>query len=500
MRYLLIIICFSAVLSAEAEQRNWDTETFVIWPLKRSAPKQTAVVSFSDWLVFGDATFGKPGVRFIINKMAASGIRNIWWRTFGGGNAQYTSKVNEVTMANYAGQGADYKKYNSLKDAVEYAHKLGLKIQAWYTPLEEAHGWPDNVRSRYTDLHKEMWDRNKGGLLTGAPSFYYEKYRRYKLDLAREMLCDYNIDGIVIDFERRGSPARSDLWGYIPAMIKAFNQKYKRSGVPRENDPEWQAYRAENIGKFMRSLKNIAQNKRKNPVKVTAIFPARKELTAHYDIPRWSREKVIDSIGLIDHGRSWGFPSPDLAALKGKYGKYSLPISVILYSLQGNDAEIKSCFDKAVGGGAKDIIWFETTYLYFKKRYYIPRQAACVKKAVLSSPSYDLSKGGKIYVTAAGAWKLKAGNTIIAKGDADKVYKLDIPRINGRAKLSFECALTEKSGKAGIAVQGWISGLKIRSGKDWTSTSGKVTTIAQPGIPPFLATLDTAVTVKGGAK
>jgi hypothetical protein len=97
-RVLTAIAMVTAALGFAGQ--NWSEDTYVIWPLKSDAPKQASVVSFSDWLVFGDATFGKPGVRFIINKMAASGIRKIWWRTFGGGHAQYTSKVPDVTMAN----------------------------------------------------------------------------------------------------------------------------------------------------------------------------------------------------------------------------------------------------------------------------------------------------------------------------------------------------------------------------------------------------------------
>jgi hypothetical protein len=311
------------------------------------------------------------------------------------------------------------------------------------------------------------------------------------------MLCDYDIDGIVIDFERRGSPARNDLWGYLPQMIDDFNSKFNRSGKPDSSDPKWQAYRAEYLGKFMRELKNIA-HKRKRPAGVTAIFPAQKELTAHYNIPRWINEKIIDEIGLISHGKSWGASSSKLAELKRKYSNYNVPVSAILYSLQGTEQEIKANFKKAVAGGAKDIVWFETTYLYFKNNYSIPRDAACPCKVKISSSEYDLSKGGRIFVTAAGKWCLKIDNEIVGKGDADKVYELGIPEFVGRKRLSFECELLEDSDKAGIAVQGMIGNRKIQSNSSWTSPQGEVLTLAQPGVPPFLAPLDTAV--KGGIR
>jgi hypothetical protein len=337
------------------------------------------------------------------------------------------------------------------------------------------------------------------GAAMGAPSFYYKQYRDYKLDLAREMLCDYDIDGMVIDFERRGAPGRNNLWGYLPEMVNDFNRKYHRSGKPQPNDPQWEAYRAENVGKFMRELKKIAKTERKRPASISAIFPAAAELSANYDIPRWNKEKIIDQIGLIAHGSAFGYPSDKLAELKNAYSKkYQLPIFVILYSLMGSEKQLRECFNKAVAGGVTDIVWFETTYLYFNKRYNVPLEAACPRKAELFSPEYDLSQGGELAITAAGNWQLTIDNKLIGKGEPDKVYKISIPKLNGRKQLKLECSLPDKTDKAGIAVQGTIGSSAVHSNALWTSPQGKTATLAQPGIPPFLAPLDTAIS--GGAK
>ncbi|MCF6177478.1 MAG: family 10 glycosylhydrolase [Victivallaceae bacterium] len=495
-KLIMLVMILGGTVKATAA--NWHSDTYVIWAQKKDAPHQATVVSWSDWLVFGNAVSGKPGVRFLINTLGAAGIREVWWRTFGGGNTLYSSKVPDVTNGNYAGQGADYGKYDSLKDAVEYAHKLGIKISAWYTPLEEAHGWADNVRSRYTDLHKDMWDRNIAGMPTGAPSMYYKKYRDYKLALAKEMLYCYNIDGIVIDFERLGGPVRSDLWGYLPPMVNGFNKHYKRSGKPATNDPEWQAYRAEYVGKFMRGVKKLAEE-RKRPAEMTVIFPAGKDLTAHWDIARWHKEKIIDRLGLIKHGSKWAAPAPNLAEVEKQYQKsYKLPISVILYSLQGSNQEVKYCLDRAIAGGVKNIIWFETTYLYFKHRYALPTAAACPERIKLSSPEYDFSTGGKLELVAAGDWKISVAEKVIAEGKANQPYHIKVPRIASRNRLQIECTLSGNTPKAGIAIQGLIGTTQVHSNAQWISSQGQVITLAQPGIPPFLAPLDTAIA--GGVK
>jgi hypothetical protein len=493
MKRLLTAIAMVTATLGFAGQ-NWSEDTYVIWPLKSDAPKQASVVSFSDWLVFGDATFGKPGVRFIINKMAASGIRKIWWRTFGGGHAQYTSKVPEVTMANYAGQGGDYSKYNSLKDAVQYARKLGLEIYVWYTPLEEAHGWPDNVRSRYTDLHRNLWDRLHTGNYVDAPSLAYRQYRDYKLALAKEML-DYKVDGLVLDFERGGSPGRSDLWGYLPQQVMAFNKEYGRKGMPATNDKDWQRFRAQNTGKLVKSISEYAKKKNKN-TEIIAMFREQFPLNAYWDVAAWEKAGIIDRLCPVSHGRKgWGHPSSDPGQIYRKYiNKSRLPVSMIIYSLNGSNQEIEQSAKNAIASGCKELVWFETTYLYFAKRYALPLEIACPKRATLTSPEYDFSKGGSIYLTAAGKWNLSIGGKLIASGTRNRVYKVNIPATNGKNRLSVKCELSAASDKAGIAIQGVAGdGTVIKSDRSWNSDLGKVTTIAQPGIPPFLAPLDTVV-------
>ena len=119
-RNLFSIFIFLILLPIFLSASEWREDCYLIWPEKADAPQQAAAVSWSDWLVFFDAYSGVPGVRCILNEMAASGIREVWWRTFGGGHALYPSKVPGVTRGNYSGQGADFSEFDSLKEAVSY--------------------------------------------------------------------------------------------------------------------------------------------------------------------------------------------------------------------------------------------------------------------------------------------------------------------------------------------------------------------------------------------
>ncbi|HEX7009916.1 MAG TPA: family 10 glycosylhydrolase [Phycisphaeraceae bacterium] len=490
---VLTLVLASGALGAE--QTQWASDTFAIWPLLNERPNQTAVVSWSDWLVFDHAEFETPGVRFIINKMAASGIRTLWWRTFGGGWALYSSQVDGVTTGNYAGQGADYSQYDSLADAVEYAHKLGLKVYAWYTPLEEAHAWPDNVRSHYVDAHKDQWDVKASGAPAGAPSFYFADYRRYKAELAREMVTRYQVDGLVIDFGRRGAPGRSDQWGYLPQILSAFKRETGLDAreLPSD-DPRWQRFRARYVGLFMQEVRRAIDGLDRD-VELVMMFPANRPLTAHWDAQGWA--DLVDRFVLVAHGREgWGWMTDQAQRWREQYQGLGKPLSITLYTLRGDTELNRKRAEAALAAGFDDLIWFETTYLHFRDLYSLPRSLACPERATLQSPAVDLTGGGQVRVLAAGDWVLGIDglDEPIAQGHREDVTVVDLPYRAGDHRLVIRCTLPEGSPRAGVAAQGWAVGRDgqrraIHTDEDWTSLdadAGEVVTIAQPGIPPLL--------------
>ena len=477
---------------------EWGEGTFAVWPLKTGVPAQTSVVSWSDWLVFFDATFGKPGVRYVLNEMAASGIRTVWWRTFGGGHALYSSQVPGVTTGNYAGQGADYSQFDSLAEAVDFGHKLGLRVYAWYTPLEEAHGWVDNVRSRYADKHPEQWDQMPKGAIFRTPSFYFPAYREYKYQLGREML-DHGVDGMVIDFERRGAPGRSNNTGYIPEAVAEFNARFNRTGTPSPNDQEWIRFRAGWIGEFVERLRRDAAARDNHP-ELALMYLNNRTFDVNNDIPTLVKNNAADWYAIAVHGRngSWGHVIEDPAAVRDANRKIvDKPVQVILYALMDPPATLAAAAERAVAGNC-DIVWFETTYLTNDNRYSVPRRIAAADRAVILSPELDFTGGGEIQLVAAGKWTMRCNGAVIASGVADRAYNFPVPPQAAAGKLEISCELAADSPKAGVAVQGVAvdaAGRKLPFASDntWSSDQGAVTTLALAGVPPFLAPLDKAI-------
>ena len=92
---------------------------------------------------------------------------------------------------------------DSLAEAVRYGHQIGLEIHAWFSINEDDHawGWP----SRYTVAHPEhRWKRRDGSYYRSQLSFAHPQVRSYKLAIVQEVLDNYPVDGLFIDWIRTG--------------------------------------------------------------------------------------------------------------------------------------------------------------------------------------------------------------------------------------------------------------------------------------------------------
>ncbi len=491
-RMFFAICLLAAALAAFGNDLQWPSEAYAIWGLRKDFPPQTAVVSWSDWLVFFNANNREPGVRMVLNEMAASGIRTVWWRTFGGGHALYASQVDGVTTGNYAGQGADYSTFNSLAEAVSYAHKLGIKVYAWYTPLEEAHGWSKNVRSVYTDAHPELTDYDYAGNATSTPSMYYPVYRAYKLALGKEML-ETGVDGMVIDFERKGAPGRTDNWGYVPALVDEFNKKYARTGKPSQKDPDFIKFRASFVGQFMRELAAATHERGKKFI-IMYQYPS-KGVCAHHDVPAWCKEGFVDQLSVTN---GWPFDSVTPAVLKDVADTFGQKPWPIQYAFFGTNQERLAQGRLLASAGTPDIVWFETTYMHSDNKYAVPRELACEDECALTSPEYDFAKGGTLHVSGAVNWERSLNGKVLAKGQPGKGYLVTVPAGSGKGALVLKGRVPANSTAAGIGLWGEAVGADgksttVLSGRDWQVDKGTLATVGVMGVPPFLAPFDKEV-------
>jgi hypothetical protein len=404
----------------------------------------------------------------------------------------------------------DFQAIDHPSEAVEFAHKLGMTIYAWFPILEEAHAWPGNSRSRYVDLHRDLWDRTSEGYPAGMPSFFHKQYRDYKLAIAKELVTKYPFDGLVLDFERHGAPYRSDKCGYLPQIVDAFKAETgKDPHALRQDDEEWRRFRASYVGLFVRDVRKMLKGL-KRPVSLIMMYQPHSPLSAHWDAVEWAKRGYFDSFAFAAHGpgsEGWESPTDKADEIYKESRKLKHPTSLIYYSAGPKIENLRSRIRKGLRAGFTSIVYFESTHLFWNRRFSVPLSLAMPYGAVIRSPEMDFTNGGRLRIRAAGHWRLYIDSTDVkplAGGVAHQRTVVALLNREQKHRLVIVCELPRNASMAGVAVEGWAMdshGRKqaVQTDGSWEA-QGKgltLTTIGQPGIPPFGAD---AQPTEGGRK
>jgi len=337
----------------------------------------SAPLTHSDWLLKKNAPpWGNAGVHHMLDACKAAGWSHVYWRVFDAGVATYHSKLlrpgDRAEDDNYFAPRSDadlairqkfsnlspdksaeilnqlnkidYRQFDSLASAIKYGHQIGLKIHAWATINEDDHGW--GWPSEFTKAHPEFrWVRRDGTPYRSQLSFAFPEVRAYKLSLIDELLTNYDIDGLFLDWIRTGDvrdnpqtdPDGVANSGYEQPNIDAFKAKHNTDAhdVPN-NDDRWVRLRAEPQTEFMRSVRErVGKHTRKIPIAVMVGHPW------HYrgmmdpidgnlrglllDVNTWANEGLMDSAVAAGYYRPGGDATKAFQALqKETAGKVDL--------------------------------------------------------------------------------------------------------------------------------------------------------------------------------
>jgi len=330
--------------------------------------KISCITTQSDWAsMFGN--WGFPGVKFILDRCKTAGMKKVYWRVTDGGRMMYHSKIAEIEAEIDDNEGArhfygntgytcvDYRGWDPLKTAVDYAHKIGLELHAWMQVCEEDHPW--GLLSRFAKENPQFLSKDRQGRdLRAHLGFAYPEVVEYKLALIREVL-KYGVDGFLLDFVRfcgNTVPLLDEqgvaLYGYERPAVEAFERRYGVAPTAlKNNDPGWVKFRASYITDFVRK---VSLELKKQPVKVPlgTYIPWKNSLRtwwdpAHdyqgnyqkaadylkswfYDVEAWAGQKLIDYICpdvWVKNGGGWKAPAPGLIKRIASYFRKSLRLS-----------------------------------------------------------------------------------------------------------------------------------------------------------------------------
>jgi hypothetical protein len=373
----------------------------------------SAPLTHSDWMLKPGVPWGAQGVRQMLDACKDCGWSRIYWRVLDGGRSLYRSKLlrpmgrwdqdsfwNPQTEADKAllrrynpnqtdaqrqallskFDVLDYARFDPFAEAVRYGRKIGLQVHAWVSINEDDHGW--GLQSEFSKKHPEFRWRGRGGKVYHSQlSFAFDHVRRYKLAILKELLANYDLDGLLLDWIRTGDVRDNPQndhdgvadYGYEGLLVEQFRKKFGHSpdSIPN-TDEAWVRLRAEPQTVFMRDVRHLVrQRKPRLPIAVLAGHPW------HYrgegdkiagnlrglllDLDTWAREDLMDAAVPAGYYRDGGNPELAWQALRKETGGR---IDVWTYAwVPRNIGELSDTCVLAEKLGARQILFWEADYI-----------------------------------------------------------------------------------------------------------------------------------------
>ncbi len=268
-----------------------------------------------DWPKSHDKEMQKEEIINILDKLKGANFNTIMLQVRARGDLIYPSKI-EPWAKSLTGELGENPGYDPLKFIITEVHKRGMEIQAWWNvykvygkgiPSESS---PEHVVLKYPDFCREY--RDEWWMDPGIP-----RVREYLLNVVMEMVRNYNIDGIHLDYIRYPNKNFKD------------DKTYRMFGN-NENKFDW---RRENITKFVESLYDSIQSVKPYvklgcaPVGIYKNTAQIRGWEAYYDTfqdpVKWIKDKKMDYISpqtywKIDSSPHYNLVTKDWEALIDK--------------------------------------------------------------------------------------------------------------------------------------------------------------------------------------
>lgn len=191
--------------------------------------------------------YGRPELSDLMNTIRDAGFDTVWFRTSFLGTVCYPSKVMKPFDGEYRLCISDPLKramaqFDPLEVAIDQAHRCGLKILVWITPMDNFYPACDEpVLAR----HPEWLLRSRDGqhAMRGLPCFAYQGYTDIRVAEVREVM-GYGCDGVyhswathtgctVVDGDQADI---ENNFGWNPPILERYHQLHGEPSTPDDYD------------------------------------------------------------------------------------------------------------------------------------------------------------------------------------------------------------------------------------------------------------------------
>ena len=257
----------------------------------------------------------KEDVVYVVSKLADAGINNIFLETYYHGMTIFPSRT--MVKYGFVEQNPIFENFDVLKTFIEEAHKRNIKVNAWFETFYVGNKRPEankksilSVCPDWSNLTKKSYDSEKPVQCSSEHNGYFldpanPEVQTFLLKLACEMIYEYQIDGINMDYIRfpqavipNKAGSEVNTWGYTRYAREEFKSIYGVDPITlTPEDNYWQAWNDYRRGKVTAFVRRLSKICRSNKVCLTAvIFP--NKYTAlenkHQDWEVWTANDYID--------------------------------------------------------------------------------------------------------------------------------------------------------------------------------------------------------------
>lgn len=234
---LLTVLLLSLIATVPVTAQLHELRSFWIATVWRLDWPQTAGTSVTA------ANQQKRQMTELLDRLAEANYNAIWFQVRSMCDAMYDSKY-EPWSSNLTGTRGATPAYDPLEFIVEECHKRGMECHAWINPFRFSTGTAYDTAN-----DNEM--RNNGWLITHGSTTVMNpalpEVRQRIVDICRDILDNYDVDGIVFDdyFYPSGIPTNSSAEDYA---------QFAASGASDMGD-----WRRENVNKTVKSVYDMIQ-------------------------------------------------------------------------------------------------------------------------------------------------------------------------------------------------------------------------------------------------
>lgn len=255
-------------------------------------------------------------IRRTLDNIKSVGINTIFLETYFHGYTIFPSKT--MKSYNFTAQNPKFAGFDPLKVYVAEAHARGIRVHVWFESFYVGNKHPSYDPNSILSIKPDWANKNRANYDKEGFVPHPVEHNGYFLDPAnpevqnflvliiKEILTDYRVDGINLDYIRYPSAQKASTagyeasnWGYTPYAREEFKKIYNIDPVEIKYKDEmwgkWSAFRQNKIAAFLSKVKRAARGKTELS---TVIFPDYKTAveTKQQDWQKWASKNDIDAV------------------------------------------------------------------------------------------------------------------------------------------------------------------------------------------------------------